>query len=190
MPIEREEDHMELVLNRRRFSFGALAAVALAAPISVFAKGGSAAAQGDDAAQLLSDTATAMAALSSFKFDLTTVQGQSTILRNLELVKVEGAVQRPNSFTATITAKVAIVNVDVDVTGVDGRLWVTDPLADEKTYIEVTGGEGGLDTQGLAALINPDRLMLAAVSWVDDATIDGTETIDGVKTTRITGTVD
>lgn len=150
-----------------------------------------AAAKGEDATQLLSAAAAAMTALKSFQFELTTVQGKSTILRNLELVGVEGAVQRPDSFEATITAKVAIVNVDVDVVGIGGRLWVTDPLAKDAAYIEVTGAAGDeLQAQTLSALINPDRLLLAAVGLVESPVVDGTETIDGDKTTRVVGTVD
>lgn len=177
----------EWTITRRRFAMLPLVATAFALP-GVLGRG--AAAEGD-ATQLLTDAAAEMAKLQTFRFELSTVQGESTILRNLELVGVKGVVKRPSSFEATITAKVAIVEVDVDLIGIDGRLWVTDPLAENKRYIDVTGGGGDAEaTQQLANLINPDRILLAAVGYVDNPVIDGTETIDGDKTTRITGSVD
>jgi lipoprotein LprA len=182
---------MEWKISRRRFALLPAAASALALPGVLGVRGGAADAQSTDAAQLLTNAAMAMTKLKSFQFELSTVQGQSTILRNLELVGVKGAVERPDRFEATITAKVAIVTVDVDIVGIGAQLWVTDPLAREKSYIQVTGGdEDAAQTEALATLINPDRLLLAAVGLVKAPVIDGTESIDGVQTTRVTGTVD
>jgi len=148
-------------------------------------------AKGEDATALVTKAAETMAGLDSFGFELSTVEGESTILRNLELVGVVGSVQRPDSFEATITAKVAIVEVSVDIIGIGSQIWVTDPLSSDKTYIDVTGSTGGsTEAQELSNLINPDRLLLAAASRVKNAVVDGTEDIDGVETTRVVGVVD
>ncbi|MCC6793205.1 MAG: LppX_LprAFG lipoprotein [Thermomicrobiales bacterium] len=149
-----------------------------------------AAAQNDvDATPLLLEAVETMSAVQSFHFELTTVRGESTILDNLELAGVSGSVQRPDRFQATITAKVAIVEIDVDIIGVGARVWVTDPMASSDQYIEVTNGDPELGEQ-LTSLLNPDKLLLQAVGLVKEPTIDGVETIDGTRTTRVVGTVD
>src|SRR5690606_10743743 len=96
-------------------------------------------AKGEDATPLLEKAAQTMSQVQSFRFELRTVQGESLIMNNLELSRVVGSVQRPASFEATITAKVAVIDVDVRIVGIGTRLWVTDPLSKEETYIEVTG---------------------------------------------------
>ena len=146
----------------------------------------------DDAGPLLDRAVETMANVQSFRFELTTVQGESIIMNNLELAGVEGAVQRPDRFEATITAQVVMIEVDVRIVGIGERLWVTDPLAADETYIEVTQQVAGapIVDQALTALVNPDEILLAAVGLVRDPQIDGTETVDGVRTTRVVGTVD
>ena len=149
-------------------------------------------AEGEDAAAMLAQAATAMAEVKSFQFELSTVQGQSTIFQNLELAGVEGAVQRPDRFQATITAKLAFVEVKVDVIGIGTRRWGTSPMEQSGTYIELTDGEAGdaSEADTITALINPDRLLLWAVGLVQRPAIDGAEEINGVETTRIVGIVD
>lgn len=142
-----------------------------------------------DVQALLDASAAAMAALTSFRFELATVNGTSTILDNLELKKVAGQVMRPDSFSADVTAGLAIVDLTVQVIGIGSRLWVTDPLDQGGKMIELalddaTGGGS------LAALINPDRVFLTAVGLVENAAITGTEKIDGVETTVVTGEFD
>lgn len=149
-------------------------------------------AKGEDATELLTKAATTMAGVKSFHFELSTVHGKSTILRNLELAGVEGDVQRPDSFQATITAKIAIIEVEVDVVGIGAQLWVTDPTSKDKKYIQVSTGDEGVDSETaiLSSLINPDKLLLSAVGLVQNPVVDGTESVDGERTTRIVGTVD
>lgn len=147
-----------------------------------------AAAQDEDATPILTKAVETMSDVQSFRFELQTVRGESTILQNLELAGVEGAVQRPDRFQATITAKVAVVEIDVEVVGVGMRVWVTDPMASTETFIEITSGDPAVGEQ-LTNLINPDKLLLQAVGLVKEPTIDGTETLDGERTTRVVGTV-
>jgi hypothetical protein len=179
-------------VHSRASVFLSLLAVVLVVLGVAFQTATPAAAKGEDATPLLNKAVETMGDVQSFRFELSTVQGQSIIMNNLELDGVVGAVQRPDRFEATITAKVAVVKVDVRVVGVGRRLWVTDPLASTETFIDVTDQASGdqMATETLSALVNPDRLLLTAVGLVDQPTVDGTESIDGVKTTRIVGTVD
>lgn len=145
-----------------------------------------------DAMALLNNAVTTMSTVESFAFTLSTVQGESTILQNLELSGVEGAVLRPDRFQAKITAKLAFVEVEVHMIGIGSNLWVTDPLSDSGSYIDLSGEGIGdsAEAETLMALINPDRLLLIAVDLVEGATIDGVEEVDGATATRIKGTVD
>lgn len=162
-----------------------LAAVGLA---GVDASAGAAQDESSAATQLLLNAVETMGKVQSFRFELKTVRGESTILDNLELAGVVGSVQRPDSFQATITARVAIVEIDVDVIGIGSRVWVTDPMAANEQYIEVTSGDPELGEE-LTSLLNPDKLLLQAVGLVKEPEIDGVETIDKIRTTRIVGSV-
>ena len=145
----------------------------------------------DDAQTLLTRAADAMAALKSFHFQLETVDGRSTIYENLELNKVVGDVVRPASFQATMTAKVAVIEVNVQVISIDGSVWVSDPLKAELSWQQVASVDEGDSAAGsFTDLINPDRLFLQAVGLMDEAEIDGNEEIDGINTTVVTGVFD
>jgi hypothetical protein len=144
----------------------------------------------EEATQLLDTAAAAMAQISSFHFEMETVDGKSMILDNLELNRVVGDVLRPDSFQATLTAKLAIIEVNVDVVSVGGAVWVTDPTKPGTAWQQVaTGGERS-EGAAFTDIINPDRLFLAAVNLIDDPVIDGTETIEDQECTVITGSFD
>lgn len=149
-----------------------------------------AAAQEQDVNALLEESAAVMSSLQSFQFELSTVNGTSTILDNLELKKVAGKVKRPDSFSADVTAGLAVVDLTVQVVGIGQRLWVTDPLDAEGRFLELALGDESSGAGSLAALINPDRVFLTAVGLVENAVIDGNEKIDGVETTVVTGEFD
>jgi len=168
-----------------------LAGVVLATVLLVSAAPGRfAAAQETDAAALLKRSAGTMAKLDSFHFALTTPRGKTLFMENLELSGVEGDVLRPDSFRATATAKAAIISLDVRVVGIGTRLWVTDPTAQQETYIEVDLAEQGAALGSITDLINPDRVLLEAVKLIEQPTIVDEDDLDGVHTTLVEGTFD
>jgi len=151
---------------------------------------GSTMANGQDATLLIQQATTAMTAVTSFNFELTTPNGQSTIFNNLELKAVTGSVVRPDRFKAAVTVKASIVELTIKAVGVGARLWTTNPLSPSETYVEAAaGGEDGGSAQTLTDLLNPDRIFLRAVALIQNPVVDGIETLDGVETTRVTGTV-
>ena len=144
----------------------------------------------DEAAALLQNAAKAMTEVTSFHFEMETIDGRATVLENLELSKVVGDVLRPDSFTATLTAKLAVIEVNVDVVSVAGSVWVTDPTKPGKVWRQVaSAGERG-GGAAFTDLINPDRLFLAAVTLIEDPVVDGKEKIDGQECSVVTGTFD
>jgi hypothetical protein len=171
--------------DRRRVLQTMFAAAVAPAALSSLRSAGA-----QDAAALLKQSAAAMAALQSFAFSMTTVQGKSVLLGNLELQAVDGVVQRPDRFKADITLGASIVSVTVKVIGVGADVWVTNPLSAAETFVKATSAGGDSSADTLASLLNPDRIFLAAVEAIQSPAIAGTEQVDGVDTTKITGTVD
>lgn len=137
-----------------------------------------------EAVEILRNAANAMAALSTFAFEIETTRGESTIFQGLDVREISGAVRRPVDFTATVSVGVPFGAIDVTAVGVDGMAWLQDPLSDGETWIPLEG------SQDIVALINPDTLIVSSIELIQDARLDGTEGIDGVETTRVAGTVD
>ena len=144
----------------------------------------------EEAERLLQAAAEAMAKVKTFHFQMETIDGRSTILDNLELKKVVGDVVRPDSFQATLTARVAVIDVSVDVISVGGSVWVTDPLQGGKVWQQVADASQTNGGASFIDLINPDELFLSAVQLIEEPVIDGTEEIDGQECTVVTGEFD
>ena len=151
----------------------------------------SSAAQDTEADALLRRAAETMADLEAFHFELTTPRGQTVFMENFELAGLEGDVQRPDRFRASVTAKASIIELTVKVVGIGTRLWVTNPMAEGEEYQEIDLNEGaGTDGGPLVDLLNPDRILLQAVERIENPTIAGENEIDGVAATRVDGMVD
>ena len=144
-------------------------------------------AQDEDVQALLSRAATTMSSLESFHFEMETIEGRSTLLENLEVTKVVGDVLRPDSFKATITARVAVVDVAVDVVSSGGSVWVTDPIRGGWQQI-ADASSGGPEAESFTTLVNPDQLFLKALEFIDEPAIEGSERLGDIDTTVVTGT--
>ena len=163
-------------------------ATATLSSFALIVRRGQAGAQ-DDARALLELAAARMSALQSFHFEIETIEGRSTVLDNLEVTKVVGDVLRPESFQATITASVAVVDLDVQVIAVGGSVWVTNPLDGGWQQI-ADASAGGAEADAFTALINPDRVFLRALELIEEPTIEGFERLGDTDTTVVTGTFD
>jgi outer membrane lipoprotein-sorting protein len=171
------------ILSPRLVALGlALLLTAHATPLSRVA------AQDQDPKALLAKAAQTMAAVQSFHFTFTTPRGKSMVTDQLELAGIEGDVQRPDRFRASFTAKASIISLKVKVIGIGNKVWATDPTKRDETWILVT--ENAQGELPLPDLLNPDRLLQAAVDLIQNPTIAGEDEVDGTKTTRIEGTFD
>jgi LppX_LprAFG lipoprotein len=172
-------------ISRRELVRGATAAAALSIVSLRIAQ--PAVIADEDTTQLLQAAAKAMTELKSFSFVLRNEGGTTKLLNIVELESVEGEVLRPDSFHAQATAKVAVLTVKVDIIGIDGNLYVSDPTAPSGTYLQIsTSDMTGVD---IASVINPDALILKSVTVVEEPKIDGTAKIGDVETTKVSGTV-
>jgi hypothetical protein len=141
-----------------------------------------------DAQALLTEAANNVAALETFAFALTTQNGETQFIEGITLTSVTGAVKRPDSFMAEAEVDLMLATINIKMLSVGGRLWFTNPMSTTEEYEEIDlSGAGEVDP---TVLINPDRLILPALRTVVDPVIAGTESLDGVDTTRINGTVD
>lgn len=154
---------------------------------------GSTQAEGE-ARSLLERSAETMAGLESFHFALSTPRGQTLILESIELVQLDGDVQRPDRFRASISARAAIIDVSLRIVGIGDRVWLTNPLVQDETFEELDLGQGvggsGMDGTSLLDLLNPDRILLQAVERIENPSIVSQDEIDGIDVTRVDGTVD
>jgi hypothetical protein len=141
-----------------------------------------------DAQALLSEAAANVAALESFAFALSTQNGETQFIEGITLQSITGAVKRPDSFYAEAEVDLILAKITIKMLSVDGRLWFTNPLEGGDAYTEIDlSGAGEVDP---TVLINPDRLILPALETVVNPVIAGTESLDGIETTRVEGTVD
>jgi hypothetical protein len=137
----------------------------------------------EEAVAILERAAKVLAEFQTFAFELETTRGSSTIFQGFELESVEGVVRRPTDLQAQVRIGTPLGSLSVSAVSLDGSLYIQDPLSD--------GGWMELGQMGeVASLINPDMLILSAVRLVQDATVTGTEKVDGVETTVIEGKVD
>ncbi len=141
-----------------------------------------------DARALLTEAATNVGALETFAFALTTQNVETQFVEGITLQQVTGAVQRPDRFRAEAEVDLMLATITIKMISVAGRFWFTNPMEGEEVYQEVDfSGAGEVDP---TALINPDRLILPALNTVVDPVIAGTDSINGVETTRVVGIVD
>jgi hypothetical protein len=137
---------------------------------------------------LLESAVSAMSELDSFSFTLTTLNGETQFVEGITLQEIAGAVERPASFTATAEVDLIIATLEFTIISVDGRLWFTNPLGDGETFEEIDLSE--LTDFDPTVVINPDRLLIPALSTIESPVLVGEEELeDGVRANRIDGTV-
>lgn len=141
-----------------------------------------------DPAALLTQAAQTMATLSSFHFELTSVNGKTQFVEGIELDQVAGDVLRPLSFQAEATIGMTLASLKLTIISIDGHLWMTDPFSSDGSFTDL--GSADLGSLDPTILINPDRLILPAITTVKNPVINGTEKINDIDTTRVDGTVD
>lgn len=137
---------------------------------------------------MLEAAVVAMSKLNSFSFTLTTREGETQFIEGIILQGVTGSVERPASFTATAEVDLILATIEFTIISVDGRVWFTNPLGDADTFEEIDLGEmSGFDP---TVVINPDRLLIPALSTIESPILVGEEELeDGVRANRIDGTV-
>jgi lipoprotein LprG len=135
-----------------------------------------------NAADLLSKAGTATKAAKSFHFTFTQ-EANATIPMPLSfrLVSAEGDYAAPDRIKAGVKAKAASANVSVDIIGVGERTWITNPF---------TRKWQSLPDTTVADIADPSAIVGALLTGLKDPKVAGEQEVDGVKTYRVTGTID
>lgn len=134
------------------------------------------------AAELLSKTAAATKAAKSFHFNFTQ-EANATMPMPLSfrLVSAEGDYASPDRIKAGVKAKAASANVSVDIIGVGDRTWITNPFTRKWQPLPDTT---------VSDIADPSAIVRALLTGLKDPRVIGEQDIDGVKTYRISGTID
>lgn len=134
-------------------------------------------AEGDaDALEVLRSAAAEVLELDTFTFSMETISGSSTIFPGVELISVEGEVERPMNVAATLTVSAFTQTMIASAVVVDGDVYVQNPLS---------GGawENMGSAPEVATMINPDWLLLAALNLIQEARVtnerDGVTLVEG-----------
>lgn len=136
----------------------------------------------EDAAKLIHDAAEAMGKVTGLHLVLET-QGK---VPNFSVTKLEGDVsnQPQPAATGTATLTVGQQTVDAKIIYADGHLYsdVGDPGGKFTDF-----GDGG-SIYDVSAILDPTKGLANVLNTLKDPKIDGTETVNGVATTKVSGT--
>jgi hypothetical protein len=159
--------------------FGLLSAILLAA----CGGGGESkpSASAPTSSELLNKSAAATKAARSFHFNFTQENGTLPMPLSFRLVGAEGDYLAPDRIKAEVKAKAASANVSVDVIGVGERTWITNPF---------TRRWQNLPDTTVADIADPSAIVGALLAGLKDAKLTGEAQVDGVRTYRLSGTVD
>ena len=130
---------------------------------------------------LLGRAASATGLLETLHFRLEHENGTSPLPLGLRLVTAEGDVGAPNRLKARVRAKSGSLNIDVDVTSVNDRTWITNPFS--RQVQELPGAN-------LRDITDPLALLAVLTRELRDVRVVGREKLDGVETYHLTGTID
>jgi hypothetical protein len=117
-------------------------------------------------------------------FSVRNEAGETTIFPGVRLVGIEGDVHRPDRFRATLLAEALFADVEIGLVGIGERFWWANPLLGGDDY-----QEEAIDPE-ILALARPDTIVELIPPLVDDLAVVGRESLDGVPTTVLTGTLD
>jgi hypothetical protein len=140
--------------------------------------------ESDDAEQILEQAAERAEALETAKFEL---DGTGSIeleqIGEVSLSEAEGQVERPDRAQLTVNVDAAIADVPVEVLGVDGDVYFTDPASgswhEAPDDFDFNPGIMFSEDEGLPALIRA----------VEDAEVLGTEEVDGREAHQVYGII-
>jgi hypothetical protein len=166
------------------FRRGAVRLVALAVLTWALIPGISAAYQNADPAELLVAATDTTLGHPTLHFVMENTEGDTEVFTGVRLEKVEGDIEQPDRFKATIQVEALVASVDINVVGIGETFWLQNPLQGGAEY-----EQRDIDPD-LLALARPDVIVRAISQIVTGLTVDGTEELDGVETTVLSGVLD
>jgi hypothetical protein len=117
-------------------------------------------------------------------FKMENTEGNTELFTAVRLEKVEGDIEQPDRFKATIEVEAVVADVDIKVVGIGETFWLQNPLQGGDDY-----ERRDIDPD-LLALARPDVIVRAISQIVTDPQVDGPAALDGVGTTVLSGVLD
>jgi hypothetical protein len=133
-----------------------------------------------DADTLLQEASAAASEVSSFHFVLTHENGSTPLPLNLALESAEGDIGVPDSLSAHVEAEAVGINVEVDIIGIDGRTWLTNPFT--RNWEE-------LPDTNIRDFADPAALVSGLLPSIQGAQVSDGQELDGVATRLVTGSI-
>lgn len=164
----------EVCRRGRHMLFILLMLGALIAPAAVSAQ------QTQDPAALLAKAAKSMSGVSSFHFALDNGSGPTPLIEGIDLASAEGDVIVPNKIQAELTADFHGLSLTVKVIGIGSDVWITNPMGGGTQKLS---GNMGL----VLSVLNPYDILSSAAKTIEQPKIEGTEKVNGVETTKVSG---
>jgi hypothetical protein len=131
---------------------------------------------------ILTASSDAAERLDTFHFRLTHENGTTPLPMNLRLKTAEGEVVTPASVAGTVRAEaLGGIDVSVDIVAIENNTWITNPFT--RSWQRLSGTD-------LRDFADPANLMASLLPALQDATVAGETSIDGVRVWRLTGTMD
>lgn len=165
-----------------KFRFGVVLAVTAAAAIALAGCSSSSdTSSGADAATLVQQSSEAMKNLTGAHFVIT-AEGK---IPNLKVTKLEADVVSKPAVAATGSASIQMgqQTQDAQLIYTEGHLY--SDIAEPGKWIDYGPGSS---IYNLSVLLDPQKGLANAVAKIKDPKAEGTEDINGTKTTKITGT--
>jgi lipoprotein LprG len=145
---------------------------------------GGATSPGANAQEILAKSASRFSSVKTFHYRLEHENGYIPVdlgALSLHLTSAEGDEAVPSRITADVQGKLGPTNVHVNVIGIDDKTWITNPFT--RSWQSAPG------TASIQDLVDPVGLVKALASSLQQAKVDGMETVDGVQAYRISGTL-
>jgi lipoprotein LprG len=130
---------------------------------------------------VMTRAAAAARAAKAFHFSLSQTNGSLPMPLNLRLISADGDYVAPDKIKAAVKAKASSVNLAVDLIAVGDKTWITNPFTRRWT---------SLPGVTVADIADPPAIVTSILDGLRDPKLAGQEDVDGVKTYRITGTMD
>ena len=144
-----------------------------------------ASANGEDgdltAEEVLEQSAERIGDVESFHFVLTHENGTTPLPLNLALESAEGDIVVPDRMQAEADAEALGIDVTVEVIGIEGRTWVTNPFTRQWQELADTN---------IRDFADPAALVSGILPAIQNPELEDGGSMDGVETHRINGTVD
>lgn len=121
-------------------------------------------------------------ALKAFHFTLNHENGSTPIAQGIQMKKADGDFVKPDRFRATVNGTAAGgFAIDAKVINVGDKVWIA--LIGNR-YVPLQNGVAA------SAILDPNNGVLKALQGVKNPSYTGTEKLNGVDTTIVSGTVD